>query len=297
MSAQHSIPNLLVCGFQKCGTTSLHYYLGQIPRVHMSRVKELNFFNLNYDRGFQWYLSNFSPRIEDIIVGESSPNYIISQHAIDRIAYHLPAARIVLILRNPVDRAYSNYWFNICRGVQDPEIDFLSALKCPEGRSRYISKGLYAKHLVYLLARVPREHVSVFAYDQFAADPLNVLTTIARPYGVHVPETFKPLSLYNQTVVPKSLGRMRLLYHFEALKTGISDRLWPTAQAVLRRRVRPAVSAVRKRILSGGRPYEPMPTITRMEAAQFFRSDLAELENLLDQSFDMWDPIRDQEVS
>jgi hypothetical protein len=106
------LPNLLVIGAQKCGTTSLHYYLGLHPQIVMSKEKELEFFidRKNWAKGLEWYASHFKGKAT--IRGESSPNYTNYPHYLGvpaRMHAVLPAARLIYMVRDPIERMISQY--------------------------------------------------------------------------------------------------------------------------------------------------------------------------------------------
>src|SRR5438105_3273690 len=126
-SGSRLLPDHLIIGTQRAGTTSLYKYLVKHPAIAHALTKELRFFDLHYDRGFGWYRSRF-PSVRhrerlrrakglSMIVGESSPDYLFHPYAPARIARDLPNAKLVVLLRNPVDRADSPYWPPPARGV------------------------------------------------------------------------------------------------------------------------------------------------------------------------------------
>ncbi len=105
-------PNLIIIGTQKCGTSSLHHYLDQHPDVFMSETKELDFFvdSLNWKNGLDWYESQFSDNAT--IRGESSPSYTMHPNftgVAKRMHSIVPDARLIYIVRDPVDRVVSHY--------------------------------------------------------------------------------------------------------------------------------------------------------------------------------------------
>ena len=111
-SQKGTLPNLIIIGAQKCGTTSLHYYLNLHPQILMSREKELNFFitERNWSKGVDWYRSQFVEKAE--IYGESSPNYtdyIRFGGVPERMYSVVPDARLIYILRDPIERIVSHY--------------------------------------------------------------------------------------------------------------------------------------------------------------------------------------------
>ena len=117
------LPDFIIIGGQKCGTTSLYHYLNQHPQVHMSHGKELHYFDLNFDKGQTWYRTQFplasqktyAQQIKKthFLTGESSPYYMFHPHTPRRMAEMLPEVKLIVLLRNPIDRAYSHYYHQV----------------------------------------------------------------------------------------------------------------------------------------------------------------------------------------
>jgi hypothetical protein len=107
------LPDFVIIGAHKCGTTSLYHSLTRHPHVEGAATKELEFFNRHFDKGIEWYRRCFPrPRWKDgrrSITGEATPYYLFHPHAAKRMAEVVPRARMIVLLRNPVDRAYSHY--------------------------------------------------------------------------------------------------------------------------------------------------------------------------------------------
>jgi hypothetical protein len=118
------LPDFIIVGVMKGGTTSLYSYLLQHPQVLPALKKEVHFFDLNHQRGINWYRAHFATRGEvsrqrhpsRIVTGEASPYYCFHPHAIRRIAEMAPAAKLILLLRNPVERARSHYYHQVRQG-------------------------------------------------------------------------------------------------------------------------------------------------------------------------------------
>ena len=117
---QRKKPDFLIAGFAKCGTSSLYKYMIKHPYILHTARKEINFFNNEnlFKLGTDWYLSNFTPIPHDsnYICGEATPVYILSSLARERIQQFLPNVKIIIILRNPTDRAISQHYFGVKRG-------------------------------------------------------------------------------------------------------------------------------------------------------------------------------------
>jgi hypothetical protein len=142
-AGERRLPNYIIAGAQKCGTTSLYAYLCEHPQVCPPMTKEMSFFDNRFDRGLRWYQSNFPRRDEikrkadrdlPLLTGESTAYYLFHPHAARRIAETLPDIKIILLLRNPVERAYSHYQLNVRRGNET--LSFEAAIEAEVGRLR-----------------------------------------------------------------------------------------------------------------------------------------------------------------
>src|SRR6188508_1226206 len=102
-------PTFMIIGTQKGGTTSLHRYLDKHPDVTMALKKEVHFFDSFYFKGSDWYLAHFPLRSEAAQTGEASPTYIFHPEAPRRVYDAFPQVKLIALLRNPVDRAYSHH--------------------------------------------------------------------------------------------------------------------------------------------------------------------------------------------
>jgi hypothetical protein len=179
------LPTFVIVGAQKSGTTTLHDLLGQLPDAWMSEPKELHFFDKHLSRGLGWYADQFQPGPEDVAWGESTPFYLYKDRARAAMVDALPAARFVAILREPVSRAYSHYWFARSKG-KEPSESFADAVAAEPGRLAgskdgqpaafsYLDRGHYLRQLRDLEARVGRERLLVHVMDDLSVDPRGVL--------------------------------------------------------------------------------------------------------------------------
>ena len=154
------LPNLIVIGAQKCGTSGLHYYLGLHPEVSMSSPKELNFFiaERNWCRGLQWYARHFdhSARCR----GESSPNYAaFPQHmgVPERMAEVVPDAKLIYIVRDPLERIAAHYVHNFAKRREKG--DLRQTLLHPN--TSYVARSRYFTQLQRFLEFYDRDRVLV----------------------------------------------------------------------------------------------------------------------------------------
>jgi hypothetical protein len=164
-----ALPNLVVIGGLKCGTTSLHHYLSLHPEISMSKPKELNFFvaELNWDLGPEWYASHFDRRAT--VRGESSPHYTnLPRFAgvAERMKSVIPEARVVYMVRDPIDRMLSHYVHNAGAGYETRGLE--QALGDPE--SSYLSRSRYAMQVEPYLAAFGDERVSIISREELRDD-------------------------------------------------------------------------------------------------------------------------------
>jgi hypothetical protein len=155
------LPNLIVIGAAKCGTTSLHWYLGSHPEITMSQEKELNYFvaEERWSRGLDWYESQFR---ESRVRGESSPDYTAYPHFVgvpSRMAATVPDAKLIYLVRDPVERIVSQYRFR--RWVTKGETCELDAAVRDFDRSLYVALSSYAMQLEQYLEHFAPERILV----------------------------------------------------------------------------------------------------------------------------------------
>jgi hypothetical protein len=174
------LPDFLVIGAQKAGTTALYAYLRWHPGITGPSWKEVSFFDRHWWRGEAWYRGQFPLRRRGRLVGEASPSYLFHPLAPERARALVPDARLVAVLRDPADRAYSHYQHEVALG-REP-LSFEDALAAEEDRTRgeverlladprtfsrawwdhtYASRGLYAEQLERWLAVYPVEQLLV----------------------------------------------------------------------------------------------------------------------------------------
>lgn len=188
-----ALPNLVVIGAMKCGTTALHRYLDHHPDIAMSEPKELNFFFGpadghqpggwtigNWQRGLPWYERHF--RSEAPVRGESSPGYTSPSHpeTAERMAAVIPSARLLYLVRDPVARAVSQYRHHRADGTEHRPLQ--EALLDP--RSQYVSRGCYHDRLRPFLTHFPREQLAIVPQEALLTARRATLRSLFRFLGV-----------------------------------------------------------------------------------------------------------------
>ena len=205
-ASTRALPDFVIAGAARCGTTSLYRYLVEHPLVMAAQIKEVHFVDRrhNLDKGERWYRSWFPTsaaleaaaaghEVERAICGESTPNYFAHPDAASRLRAVVPEARIILLLREPIDRVWSQYRWQRWWGGET--LDLADALHAEaeragagfemmggdrQTRNRFISHGYlarsrYADQLDWWLAAYPRRQLLVLRSEDLFADPAAVL--------------------------------------------------------------------------------------------------------------------------
>lgn len=177
------LPNLIVIGAQKCGTSVLHYYLSLHPEVSMSSPKELNFFiaERNFPRGLEWYSRHFDPRAK--CRGEASPNYTAyPQHlgVPERMASIVPDARLVYIVRDPIERITAHWIHNYAKRREKGDLS--ATLLHPN--TSYVSRSRYFMQLQRFLPHFPAERILVLDQADLREQRMSTLRRLFEFAGV-----------------------------------------------------------------------------------------------------------------
>jgi hypothetical protein len=293
-----TMPNFFIIGAQKAGTTSLYYYLKQHPQIYMSPRKEPHFFKGMHSeyrkRGRSFppvtdirdYQALFEGVTAEKAIGEASASYLYSPKAPALIKRSVPDAKLIAVLRNPADRAYSNFLYCVQIG-HEPLASFVEALQAEEKRIRenwgpnwhYRQKGFYYTQVKRYFDMFGQDRIRVYLYDDLKARPFGMLGDIFR--FLDVDETFVPdLSIEHNTA---GLPRNWLLY--AAAKRLAS---WnPTLKVALVERFLPAAPRryVKNRIFV--KP-PPLPVEVRRQLIDLYRDDILQLQDLIQRDLSLW---------
>lgn len=214
VSTSERLPDFVIGGAPRSGTTWLYEALDRHPRVWLARPvrPEPKFFLVDseYYRGLGYYRRRWFCGVPDrMIAGEKSTNYLESRCAAERLARDVPDAKLIFLLREPADRAFSNYRFSRMNGLED--LDFSVALGKEAQRERsyqerfrfsrpysYFSRGLYARHLERWLDLFPRDQILIRRYEDLLTNPSEVLVDVHRFLGVEArPEDTEGIGVVN----------------------------------------------------------------------------------------------------
>ena len=206
------LPDFLIIGGVKCGTTSLYDYLIKHPQIYPAKNKEAKFFDFDYELGLSWYRSNFPSSLSKFLItklfkkrfltGEATPNYLHHPLCAKRIHDNLPDIKLIIILRNPVERAYSEYQMRIRSGHE--VIPFEDTIKQEEemiskgenllennyyaeygAKFRpYLSRGFYQLQISKWLNLFPRKNFLFLKTEDLDKNPQQILDEVFKFLGL-----------------------------------------------------------------------------------------------------------------
>jgi len=172
------LPNFILAGAAKSGTSTLYNYLCQHPDIYMSETKEPFFFDFNYDKGLDYYSTFFKNYSGEKIIGEATVWYMSWPGVPERIYESLPEVKLLFILRNPIDRAYSNYMHDLRSGLYKPNQTFGYVIRNEEIddsiHRRIVLGGYYYRHIQEFLKYFESDSILILLYDDIKSDFNNV---------------------------------------------------------------------------------------------------------------------------
>jgi hypothetical protein len=256
---KRTLPDFLIIGGQRCGTTSLYTYLSQHPEVEPAFIKEPHFFDRSYRRGEDWYRTFFPLQSQvsadgKSISGEATPYYLFDRYVPERVGKLLPHVKMIILLRNPVDRAYSHY--NFIRRTGGEELDFEGAVNRE-------------------LAEFPAEEAMVLQDPNYKSDLYSRYSYLAR--GVYLPQIQRWREVYpedqflilkSENLYKKTGETLRKVFEF----LGIPD------------------ASIADRKSYNASEYSAMPDHLRAQLGAYFAPHNHQLYEYLDRDFN-WEKI------
>jgi hypothetical protein len=263
------LPDFVIIGSQKCGTTALHAYLQRHPEVAMSRPKELDYFiaELNLEKGIEWYRERFDEGAR--VRGESSPNYTaypVFDGVPERMAEVLPDAKLIFMVRDPVDRARAGYYHQYSNRTESRP---MREAILDESRG-HIARSKYHLQLTRFLERYPMERVLLLEQEELRDDRRETLRRVYRFLGVD--EDVWRESFNEPRLESAARGRRTRLGAFAA--RNLSPRNW--------RKIRD------RRPFTKPYEQEPLPDDLRAELEERLREDAAAFRELTGRKFERW---------
>lgn len=195
------MPDFLIIGAQRCGTSSLYFYLTDHPNIVPAFNKEIHFFDENYVKGLRWYRAQFPSALQKyyvehvrkhgFVTGEATPSYLFHPHTAGRISEIMPRVKLIVLLRNPVDRAYSQHWYNV-KAKQIEPLSFKDAIEAEQERIAgerekmladenyvsptyrpfsYLTRGIYIDQLRCWMDHYPKEQFLILKSEDLYSNP------------------------------------------------------------------------------------------------------------------------------
>ncbi|WP_312846865.1 sulfotransferase domain-containing protein [Stappia sediminis] len=270
-------PDFIIIGATKGGTSWIvaNLQLQEDVSIPMQPSAGVHYFSRNFERGTDWYLKHFSGISDEIrFVGEKSASYLPHPDVPARLKELLPHARLIAQLRNPVDRAYSDYCMHFRRGQASGDIErYLDPDRTPI--PRLLNDGRYHTHLTRYLDFFPPDQVLVTIYEEMERDPAGVLRSISRHVGVDDP------------VIPQDIGKRAKARDTAMLPLGVRRLLGPMKGVVAPFRHTSAFKSARALLAKPNR-YPPLTEPIRARLAAYFQPETERLARLLGRDLDEW---------
>lgn len=295
------LPTFLIVGVQKAGTTSIYGYLKQHPQVYMSPVKETNFFSTDWEKhtekksdtgkkkridSWEKYCELFQEVTDEIAIGEASPNYLANyKTSSEMIQRYVPDVNMIAILRNPVDRAYSDYLMHLRDGINVGKVRSLrEQAKFHADTSATIKKGFYYTPVKHYFDTFGKEKVKIILYDDLSKNSLGTMQDIYKFIGVD--NTFNPdTSKRQQTAaIPKNQAVNNLLQTKNPIRTAISSVLKVALPLEVRQKIRSSLI----KLNSGGKELKPLASEDRKLLTELYREDILKLQDLIQKDLSSW---------
>lgn len=270
MSVLRRYPDFFIVGAQRCGTTSLYESLRVHPQIRMSAHKEPHYFSqdrvrLDADqvvRSEAAYLDLFAGATDGQLCGEASPSYLWHPDAAERIYARQPRAKIIVLLRDPIERAFSQYLMDLADGMS-PSSFYDAIQRATTARDKvygtgesYVELGMYAEQVTRYVRVFSRERVLLLKFKDLAEDPMTLLKHVAAFLEIDAGAFGEgALQVENQTVTPRHAVLQHVLKHRSARQV---------YRALVPGKIR---RAVRAQVFVRSAPALPEP-----EAVDFLRS-------------------------
>ena len=289
------LPNFLIVGVQKAGTTSIYNYLQEHPQVYMSLVKETNFLEKDWENmppeqqnkngivTLEKYSELFANVKAEIAIGEASPNYLFHyESSAARIKKYVPDAKLIVVLRNPVERAYSDYLMHRRDAIGYRSLS--EQIKHSSHKSFVLRKGFYYVPLKYYFDQFGQEQVKVFFYDDLCENPQNFMRSMYQYLGVD--DNFLPNTARKAQVakIPKNKTINNLLNRKNILRNTAANILKKVMPVESRQKLRDRLINLN----SKSKQAEPLSTEERQQLIELYREDILQLQDLLGRDLSKW---------
>lgn len=277
-----TLPTFLGIGAQRAATTWAYECLKEHPQIYMAGKKEIHFFNLNFNKGLTWYENHFKAADNYTSIGEITPNYLNNPDAIPRMAKTIPKAKLFVILREPISRAYSAY------KLLHEQFKGMTFQQACEYSDYLINLSYYAKDLKRVLAHYDRESIGIYLYDDVKNRPHEMLAELYSFLGVN--PHYRPKAadnIYNPVIFPgvqKIIGRIGFTPAIETIKKTPLGR-WLKVFLNNKHPRRPSVS--RRQEQKNAMP-DSVGKEYRLLLQKKFKQDILETQEIINRDLSGW---------
>ena len=280
-------PDFIGIGAQKCATTWVYSILNAHPALALAMPeggdKDTRFFSYYYDRGFAWYEDQFNKLGENTVKGEFSTSYFTSREAPQRIAEYAPDIKLLVCLRNPIERAFSNHKHEVSLGrIKGEYRNFEKAL---QKNPMYLHQSLYHIHLSRWLEHFPPENILVVLVDDIEQKADRVVESIYRFLGVD--PSFQPKFRHQQVHQSRVVSSSFLEISVTLLSSLIKRLGLGSIIGILRNMgIKSAIDKANSR--TGSETFPPMEPATRDYLIEYFRDANDTLGKILERDLSFW---------
>ena len=301
-----TLPNFLIFGVQKAGTISVYNYLKQHPQVYTSPIKETEFLSRESARRpelltdeektgltkggrqkivtIDRYKALFEAAGEAIALGEASPNYLFAhEQAVPNIQTYLPNVKLIAILRNPVERAYSDYLMSL-RQVVGNHKPLAEQIETSGQTSYTLLKGLYYKGTKHFLDAFGPEQVKIFLFDDLRQNSAELMRELYEFIGVDSSFTANTQKKSQTAEVPKNSTINRLLRTQNPIRAGAARVLRAIVSEENRQKLRSQLISAN----SQSKEELPLTNDERRLLEDYYRKDILQLQELLGRDLSHW---------
>lgn len=270
-------------GVQKCASTWLYSILLDHPQVALSNPKELDFFSYHFGRGYQWYEKHFPGERQQRVFGEISPSYFIESSVPERLKSYAPHAKILVSLRDPVERAISNHRHEVRLGhFGGDDLSFEAGLK---NNPLYIEQSRYGTHLQRWLMHFPSSRILILFQEDIEKEPIRTAQRVYRFLGV---DTEHVSSAVGARVNESRVHRFHGLEHVRKAARNATqglgiDGLWTAGQAV-------GLQSLYRRLnrRSPGTKIPAVSSETEQHIRRLFEEEIRLVEEIADRDLSHW---------
>jgi hypothetical protein len=280
------VPNFFICGAPKAGTTALYHYLRDHPDIFLPDKKETQFFSArtHYQKGVDWFIETYYSAWDgESAVGEASPQTMASREAPYRIARHSPDAKLIFLLRDPGERLFSHYHYEVQNGRINPLDSFSSRIRTPSlWRHDMISNGLYYEHLRRYEDCFDPSQILVLLNRDFKQKTEETVRSVFRFIDVDPEADVRVEDKHNETTYPSPRPLFSLVWgSLHTMRATLGSRVFEASA--------PWVDPIRRAFYENGSNTPPeMDTDDRTYLASVYSAWNERLASHIDRSLEHW---------